>query len=199
MAPYASLVEFKAYAGVTDSSVDALLFDFLNRATRIIDSHCRRRFVAAADSTRRFHALRDVRGLKLRLDQDLASVTSIVNGNGQTVTAAQYVLLPTNAAGDGKPYYAIQLKATAGIAWEWNDDPEEAIAVTGRWAYCVTPPDDIVQACVRLAHYLDKQKNSAGDLDRPVFLGGSTTLLPSRLPRDIEDMLSPYVRPKVRG
>ena len=187
---YCSLAQMKTYVGATDNDDDALLTDCITRAEAVIDRATKRRFEATADSTRTFDAQQDVAGRTLYLDADLCAITSITNGDGAAITALQVVSEPRNHA----PYYALTLKASTGLAWTYETDPEDAISVTGRWAYSTTPPADIEQACVRLAAWLYRQKDSSSDLDRPMVSMDGATLLPAQIPADVQRMLQPYVR-----
>lgn len=187
---YCSLAQLKAYVGATDSDDDALLTDCITRAEAVIDRATKRTFEASADSTRTFDAQQDVAGRTLYLDADLCAITSITNGDGAAITALQVVSEPRNHA----PYYALTLKASTGLAWTYETDPEDAISVIGRWAYSTTPPADIEQACVRLAAWLYRQKDSSSDLDRPMVSMDGATLLPAQIPADVQRMLQPYVR-----
>ena len=72
-------------------------------------------------------------------------------------------------------------------------DSENAITVTGKWAYSTSAPSDIAHVCKRLAAYIYRQKDNAGDLDRAVIAGNST-ILPAQIPSDIRLMLTPYKR-----
>ena len=177
---YCSLAQLKAYVGATDSDDDALLTDCITRAEAVIDRATKRTF----------DAQQDVAGRTLYLDADLCAITSITNGDGAAITALQVVSEPRNHA----PYYALTLKASAGLAWTYETDPEDAISVIGRWAYSTTPPADIEQACVRLAAWLYRQKDSSSDLDRPMVSMDGATLLPAQIPADVQRMLQPYVR-----
>jgi len=187
---YCSLAQMKTYVGATDNDDDALLTDCITRAEAVIDRATKRTFEASADSTRTFDAQQDVAGRTLYLDADLCAITSITNGDGAAITALQVVSEPRNHA----PYYALTLKASTGLAWTYETDPEDAISVTGRWAYSTTPPADIEQACVRLAAWLYRQKDSSSDLDRPMVSMDGATLLPAQIPADVQRMLQPYVR-----
>lgn len=188
---YANLADLKTYLGISGTADDTLLTDLLARAQAIIDAATQRTFEAPTDNTRYLDAVEDVDGPALWVDRagDLAQITSVINGDGSVVASSEYVTEPRNQA----PYYAIRLKADSTVAWTYDDSPENAIAVTGRWAYSVTPPDDIVHACIRLASYLYRQKDNATDLDRPV-IAGNVTLLPAQLPADIQSLLAPYRR-----
>ena len=115
---------------------------------------------------------------------------SITNGDGVSVGAAEYVTEPRWET----PFYGVTLKRESDIRWTWDDTPEDAITVVGRWAYSATAPADIVQATERLAAYLYRQKDNMSDLDRAVAVSGNMTVLPQSLPRDVQLILAPYRR-----
>lgn len=196
---YATLADVKLYLDLaTNTNDDASLLLFIDKAQGIIDSYCNRTFEADADTTRYFDAVHDVdypQSLILFLDHDLASVTSITNGDGTAVTANQYVMNPRNRT----PYYAIELLPSSGIAWTYTTDWQNAIAITGRWAYATSAPQAIIQTCVRLAVWLYRQKDTSADsnAERPIMTASGTVIMPSSLPRDIRDILEPYRRKSV--
>lgn len=185
---YCGVVELRDYLGVSSTTDDALLNSFILAAKRIIDDNTGRTFEASSDSTRYFDAIQDVQGSTLYLGHyDLCAITTITNGDGTTLNTDHYVTEPRN----GTPYYAIKLKASAGKSWVYMTDPENAISITGRWAYSTTAPDSIGHACKRLAGYLYRQKDNAGDLDRALVVGNST-ILPNQIPSDIRMIIQPY-------
>ena len=188
---YCGVDELKEYLGVTGATDDAMLLTLLAAAQRTIDSYCARTFEATADTVRTFDSQRDVDGYTLTVDSDLCAITSIVNGDGTTISNSHYVTEPRNET----PYYAIRLKASAGKVWTSTvaGDSENAITVTGKWAYSTSAPSDIAHVCKRLAAYIYRQKDNAGDLDRAVIAGNST-ILPAQIPSDIRLMLAPYRR-----
>ena len=188
---YCGVDELKEYLGVTGATDDAMLLTLLAAAQRTIDSYCARTFEATADTVRTFDSQRDVDGYTLTVDSDLCAITSIVNGDGTTISNSHYVTEPRNET----PYYAIRLKASAGNVWTStvSGDSENAITVTGKWAYSTSAPSDIAHVCKRLAAYIYRQKDHAGDLDRAVIAGNST-ILPAQIPSDIRLMLAPYRR-----
>lgn len=199
---YISLADFKRDLGIPSDNTtkDEQLTDFIERAQAVIENHCRRKFEASTNTTRYLHAVDDVHGLELWLDKDLASINSITNGDGTTITSGQYTVIPVNAVADGKPIETIRLKQSAGVSWTFDDDPEGAIAISGKWAYSASPPSDVIQATFRLAGYFFQQKDNASDIDRPMYIsaGGNTTVLPPRLPDDLKKLLVPYVRSGIR-
>jgi hypothetical protein len=118
--------------GVAGSTDDALLQVMLDSATTRIDSHCQRQFVAPSDTVRYFDPSRDVLNGELWLDEDLSYITSVVNGDSGTtnVTASVYTE-PRNST----PFYKLGFKTSAAYTWEYTTDSQNAISVTGRWAY----------------------------------------------------------------
>lgn len=135
---YCTVSDVKTYLGNSTNSDDILLADLIPRAQQAIDSYTHRTFEAASDTTRSFDADRDVDGPMLYFDKDIASITTVTNGDGITIANTKYVTEPRNRA----PYCGIKLKVSSGLAWEYdsNSDPENAIAITGRWGVHQLPP-----------------------------------------------------------
>ena len=186
---YTTVALQKTYLGITTSTDDTLLTALIARAQAIIDAYCQRTFEAASNTSKTFDVERDADGDLLYLDEDLASINSITNGDGVVVTTAQYTTEPRNRT----PYYAIKILDSASIYWTYSTTPENAITISGKWAYSVAAPDDIVHCTLRLAAYLYRQRDNAADLDRAVIAGNST-ILPAQLPSDIKTILAPYRR-----
>lgn len=189
---YATLTELKQYLGISASGDDGLLGDMLTRAQAIIEAGTGRVFEAAADTTRYFDPLINVDNSALYLDEDLAAISAITNGDAAqtTITSSQYVTEPRNQT----PYYAVRLLDSANLSWEYSEDPQNAISISGKWAYSETAPADIVQATVRLAAFLYRQKESNADVDRTMQLPDGSMVLPSSLPRDVLAIIYRYKR-----
>lgn len=182
--------EVALYLGLDSSDDLALLESLVSAAQGMIERHTGRRFDVETATARYLHATRDVFGRSLWLGAELAAApTSVVNGNGVTVTSNQYVLEPRNDA----PYYALTLLGSSGVTWTYTTDPEGAIAVTGKWGYSTTPPAEVKHACVRLAAFLYRQRDNSGDSDRAIVTPGGT-VKPLTLPQDVTVILAPYVR-----
>lgn len=184
---YSSLESLKVYLGIETSADDALLGDLIGRASAVVDALCNRTFRADEDHTRGFDALTEVDGRTLWLDADLCALTSLVNGDGVSIALGDLLLWPRT----GPPWSEIRLRRAADAAWTYTESPENAIQVTGRWAYSVEPPADIVQATVRLAAWLYRQKDVGYEPARPTFAGISYT---ADLPADVLALLAPYRR-----
>ena len=134
MPSYCSLSDLKTYlAGTTATATDdALIQLMLDAATNRIDSQCGRTFQAASDSTRYFDPSCDIVQGELWLDEDLSYLTSILNGDStNTNITADIYTNPRNRT----PYYSLGLKTSSTVVWDYTDDTQNAISVTGRWAF----------------------------------------------------------------
>lgn len=184
---YTSAADLRAYLGIAATGDDTLMATLAERAQAAIDRHCNRTFEAAANSTRYFDAIgRHIEGATLYLDRDLCAINSVTNGDGTAVTA--YVTLPRNDT----PYYALRLKSSAGVLWTYSTDWEKAIAISGKWAYSESPPDDIMQAAVRLAAFYYRQKDAP--LQDVTAIEAGVVIRPLAFPDDVRALLAPYRR-----
>jgi hypothetical protein len=192
MTDYTTLADVKAYIGTVQSSEDALVSQFITRASRWIDTFCQRQFTARTE-TRLFDALRDVSGQTLYVDDDLLGIVTVTNGDGTTLSASNYVFLPTNET----PKYGVRLKASSGVTWTYNTDPEEAISINGTWGYNngTVPPDDVKHAATRLAAWFYEQKDAPFNTVAFPELGALE--IPPGVPPDIEATLIPFRRSEV--
>ena len=186
MMAYITTAELKEYLGIDGAGDDSLLDSMITHVQGIIDDYCNRAF-EASDTTRYFDAIRDTNGNVLYLDRDLASITTVTNGDGAALNATtHYVTLDQSP-----PYWGLRLRTNAGTTWTYTTDPERAIAIAGKWAYSATAPAAIKHAARRLAGYIYHQKDNAGELDRAV-IAGNATIMPVQLPADIRLILAPY-------
>lgn len=132
---YCTLADLKAYllgSGNSLTADDTLLQVLLEAATARIDSRTAKNFQASADTTRYFDPTRDVLHCELWLDKPLSYLTSILNGDSlHTDITSQVYTNPRNDT----PYYSIGLKTSATASWQFTTDAQNAIAVTGRFAY----------------------------------------------------------------
>ena len=179
---YATAAELKSYLGISENTDDTLLAALLNRATAAIEQYTHRVFSAAVGT--RYYRSDAVDGDTLHLDGDLYSVTTLTNGEGDTIT--EYWLLPRN---EGPPYHAIKLKSGSDYSWTFGTDGE--VEVYGEWGFSSDPPDDIVHACVRLAGYYYRQKD-AQVFDVTAQPDAGIITIPKGLPADVKMLLTPY-------
>jgi hypothetical protein len=191
---YATLQQVRDYQGAGGTTMgtvdDALLSALIARAQAWIESPdgAGMVFEATADTVRLFDAERDVCGRTLKLDYPCLSITTLVNGDGATVAASEYV---TGVARNRTPFYRVTLKTTSTTVWTWTTAPENAISITGRWGYTLTAPADITHATIRLVHWLYRQKDTAG-ADQPLLAGDGTVVLPAVIPADVRSIVRAY-------
>ncbi len=193
MTDYTTVGEVKTYLHIGGTGDDDLIEDLVTRASRIIDAHCGRWF-AADTQTRYYDAVGPhITGRLLLLDADLLSLTTLTNGDGAEISSDDIILRPIN----WPPYFGIALKASSGLSWAYSDDPEGAISVAGTWGYSTTPPEPVVHATVRLAAWLYRQRDTGVDTAQVEVTERGVSLAPARLPRDVLDLIAPYVRLRV--
>lgn len=197
---YVTLTEVKQLIGRNldnNTKEDDLLNDLIARVQDAIDAYCsgrtrKRTFEAIGDTVRTFNALGDVIGTTLFLHADLAQTPTTVSNNGTPVLSANYKLL-CDAPPHNAPYTRIKLLSSE---WAYTSTPEDAISITGRFAYSVTAPEDVKQAAVRLITAVFRQRDSLSNVDRATVSMDGTLFMPDGMPKDVCDLLEPYV---IRG
>lgn len=190
---YCTVVDVTQHLGIESAEDDALIQSYIEAAQSAIDAKCHRKFEATADSVRYIDAAGDhIRGLTLYLDQagsELCQITSVVNGDGVTVASTDYVTTPRYDT----PYTALRLKTLSGLYWRWDEDWEAAIAITGRWAYSVTAPAAIKQACIMLAAFYYRQKDVPFQDVTAVEQG--VVIRPIGIPAAVMPLLIGFIKP----
>ena len=185
---YTSLINLKDYLGISVASTadDPLLTDLLTRAEGIIDAYTGRHF--EAETATKYFTIDDIDGQDLNLwGYDLLTVTKLINGDGVEIASGSYRLFPRN----DNPKWMIRLDEDQ--SWNFTDSDSE-ISVAGTWGYSATAPADITHACIRLAAFLYRQKDTSADIDRPMVTGDGVTIMPSGLPSDVQKLLDRYKR-----
>lgn len=180
---YTDLTTLKAYAGVTNTTDDTLLTAILSRAIAAFDSHFDHRFEATTAT--RYYGSDAVVGSVLWLDAPLLTVTTLTNGDTDAtgISSSDYWLKPRNRS----PYWYIELKA-AGTVTGWDIATDKEISVAGTWGYTATAPGEVVQAVLRLATYIYRQKDSQVFETTAVPELGVITI-PSGIPQDVKNVI----------
>lgn len=189
---FVTTTAFKQYRGITNTSGDALIGLLLTRAQAQAESYCDRTFVAPTTAaTRYYDAVRDTSDDRrtLYLDDDLATIVTVVNGDGETVATTHYTTEPRHAT----PYRSLRLTQRADTLWTYDDAPEDAIQVNGRWGYATAAPADVQHAVIRLAAYMYAQKD-VSTFDVSLIAGEGVMTVPQGLPKDVRELLEPYRR-----
>jgi len=126
---YASLSEFKAAVGITDTADDGALQSVLDATDTLIDLYCDRKTGFGTATETRYYTAEDYEYV---LTDDLVSVTTLqtdddANGTYETTwtVGTDYVLAPVNAALDGFPYTEID----TSVSWPRNFPKDVYIGV----------------------------------------------------------------------
>ena len=199
---YAPLDDLKMYLGIADDSTDddLLLRDLLERASTNIDSYTHRNFEARTDTEYYERDDLDDSGFVLWLGRDLLTVTTLTNGHAIPTVAPFTNVIPdteywlVDAKGKRKssgPYHAIRLKIDSTYSWEF--DVDYWVEVEGTWGYSSSPPDDVVQATIRLASYYYAQKD-AQVFDVTAVPEAGVITVPQGIPRDVKVIIDHYKR-----
>ena len=200
MATRDQVKEYLGRTGADDTADDDVLDAMITRAQARIETYCRTRFEADSDTTRKFdrihyggtvftdysaaYGLGGYHGGRIWFDENLAEITSVTIG-GDTIADTRYHLLPRN----DKPAYALEFNTFDSY---FSSTLDLEIEITGRWAYSVTPPADIVHAAIRLAaYYFEMRKAPVFDIVGSDDFGGERSV-PRSEPMDVMHLLMPY-------
>lgn len=183
---YATLSELKSYLGISATGDDTLLANFLTLSKGVIDGYCGRSFDAKTDT--KYFGPDDLDGEKLMLwGEDLISITTLTNGDDTEITSDHYRLEPRNR----HPKWTVRLDTET----DWNfTDVDSEITITGSWGWSPEVPDEIKHACIRLAAFMYRQKDTSADIDRPMVTGDGVTIMPSGVPSDVKAILATFRR-----
>lgn len=188
---YATKAQVKTYLGISSTADDDLIDSLIARAQAWIENYTNRVFESTGDTTRKFTVGEDTEGDTLWFDEDIYSITTVTNNadaaTSETVASSKYVTLPRNRT----PYYGIRLLSSSNVSWDYTNDPEAGITVAGRWAWSASPPNDVLDATIRLASYLYRQKD-AQVFDTTVIPEAGVITVPAGIPPDVKMKLDPY-------
>lgn len=199
---YITATELRDYMKITGNADITQLGQFADRAQHIIEEYTNRIFEAAADTTRYYTPIVDrsyygmgydgslIDAYTLDLRADLCQLTSILNGDNTAIPTNQVVLMPMNIT----PANFIHIKTSSGYFWNYTGSPEGSVAVTGRFAYSITAPSNIVQAALRIGSYLYRQRDASPDSDRSIVSADGVVMSAPRIPSDVVDILRSYKR-----
>ena len=124
---YVSLDAVKQELGIDNTTHDAKLKRYIERASGWMERFTGRVFIPVTD-TRYFDAPDSPRGA-LYLNDDLLEVTSISDDQG-AIDSSEYFLYPLN----GVPKTRIELLHSNKF-WYFQDTRQKAITITGKWGY----------------------------------------------------------------
>lgn len=189
---YIVLSDLRQYLGVDETSDDALIQESIQAAQTYIESQTNRSFEATTET--RYYERSALNGWNSRLldllDDDLLTVTTLTNGDSSAtvIAAANYWLTPRN---EGPPYSGVLLKTDISDYWQWDTD--YWVSIAGTWGYSTTAPGDIKQACLVLAAYLFRQKDSQV-FDVTAIPEAGVITIPAGIPSTVTKVIERYKR-----
>lgn len=188
---YATLAEFKAHRpgiGSVDAADDSVIENIIEAASRWIDHETGRTFYARSET----HYYDVPHGRELLLDDDLLTVTTLTNGDGTTLTTANYNLVPKNKS----PYYGIKLKETSTYLWQMDTDgnTEDVITLVGTWGFAATAPDDIKQAVLELSNNMYSRRTGQQTDGVATVTAAGVVLQPRDVPGWVRSIIGYYRR-----
>jgi hypothetical protein len=170
---YATLAQFKAAVGITDSTDDTALQNVLDATDTLIDLHCDRKTGFGTATETRYYTAEDYQYV---LTDDLVSVTTLqtdddANGTYETTwtSGTDFVLAPVNSALDGFPYTEID----TSVSWPRNfpKDVYIGVKVVGVFGF-PTVPAAVVQAEIIQAGAVWSSRTSPFGVIGSADLGG---------------------------
>lgn len=143
---YVTLVELKAYLGITGSANDTQLDDARNAATEAIELHCERQFNKTTSATARVFYPQSCGWARVN---DFHTTTGLViqtdNGDDGTFettwATTDYQLEPLNGIVDGRsgwPYYTIRTRSPAANRFPMTGSGAP-LQVTAQWGWTAVP------------------------------------------------------------
>lgn len=156
---YPVLADLKAWLGISATSEDTTLTTLLNSAVAFVERYTGRSFVAAA-GTREFPVRPPFVSkdrFRLWVAADLINVSTLVNGDGTTLSSGDYYLESPNMQ---PPYNVIALeRSSATVFYSTNGD---RISVSGDWGYSANCPDDVFGVILSICAEEYRRKVSGG-------------------------------------
>jgi len=181
---YVTTTTLKAYLGFTTSGDDSLLSTLITAAQSVVEGPypgTDRKWEARSETQYYDYQSRT----RLDLRDDLISVTTLTNGDGETMTEdTDFHLYPLS----GPPYRWIEIKSDGTQNFQWSGTPQRALNIVGSWGYTTTAPQRIVQATTRLAAYYYHQKD-AGVYDVTATPELGIITVPQGIPADVMKLL----------
>ena len=189
---YATLEKAKLWANIssTDTDDDSVIEDIIEAASRYIDRKTGRTFYGRTET--RYYDVPPNAGRTLYLDDDLLSIDTLTNGDGNTIASTEYNLVPKNSA----PYYAIKLKASSSTYWDFDSDgnSEWVISVNGTWGYSSSTPDDIQEACLLIMNSMYRRRSGENASSVATITAAGVVITPQDVPSQAIDIINVYRR-----
>ena len=187
---YITLANFKAVKTIssTDATDDGVIERMIEQASRYIDIQTGRTFYARTET----HYFDVPGGRELRMDDDLLTITTLTNGDDNTIADTEYNLVPKNTT----PYYAIRLKQMSSKYWDSDSDgnTEDVISVAGTWGYSDGAPMDVQQACEDIVLRMYGRRYGKGNDGQVKVTAAGVVVTPNDVSSQTQRVINYYKR-----
>ena len=196
---YATLSEYKSWIAVrglagsigSDTSDDAVIEILIEAASRYIDRETGKRFYLNSTDETRYYTPEDTYLVKI---DPLATVTSIsVDYTGlrsyTALVAADYDLLPANAALDGFPYTELEINTSLGSAYFTK--VRNGVKIVGKfgWPAC---PMDVKEATLAIAQSLNGMRSGQTSGGKVTVTAAGVVIRPEEVPVFAQKIIRHY-------
>lgn len=175
--------------GSNNAPDDSAIEDMITETSRDIDRETGRRFYATTE-TRYFNTPR--LATQLWFDDDLLSITTLTNGDGTVIAAANYKLYPLNTS----PKYKLALLPSSSLYFTTNANGNDlgAVSLAGSWGYCATAsvPADIRKACKEAVVSALRRRFGNNITEGSKITAAGTVITPSGWPSSVWDTVKRY-------
>ena len=192
---YVTAAEMRTFLDITSTDDDAIFTSLISAASRAVNSYTNRVFEYGAASVRKFTPLNWRNGgnilddgRTLMFDEDLCSLTGILNGDGNAIPSTEYFLIAPNST----VFYGVTLKSQSQYIWTYSTSPELSVEITGKWSYSETCPSDIALAVKMLVKHFYTGRAVGSDSDRDVLSADGVVIAASKIPSSVKTLLNPY-------
>lgn len=133
MNTYTTLDTVRKYLslGSADNADDENVLGLIKVASRAIDKYTRRHFYPT--SATRFYSHDESQ--RVKLDEDLLSLTTFKTQNGASTLSSGVLFLMTGDEWNTPPYDRIVINESAGCVLTYSGTPQKSNEVTGLWGY----------------------------------------------------------------
>lgn len=124
------------------------------------------------------------------VDEDLLTITTLTNGDDNTIASTEYHLVPKN----DPPYNEIRLTKTTTERWELDSggDDEFVIDVAGTWGYMTAHTDDIREACLMITQSFVKRRFGENVSGIAKVTAAGVVITPQDVPSAAADIINIY-------